>query len=53
VGRDGIGDASHGFPFLSGTGRMIVKDAIMLAAAFVTLADSAKAYLRWKSAIRY
>ena len=41
-----LGDAAHGFPYLSGTGRLVVKDAIMLGAAVVTLADSAKAYLR-------
>jgi uncharacterized membrane protein YkgB len=41
-----LGDSAHGFPYLSGTGRLIVKDAIMLGAAFVTLADSAKSYLR-------
>jgi uncharacterized membrane protein YkgB len=41
-----LGDAAHGFPFLSGRGRLVVKDAIMLGAALVTMADSAKAYLR-------
>ena len=41
-----LGDANHGFPYLSGSGRLIVKDFIMLAAAVVTLADSAKAALR-------
>ena len=41
-----IGDAEHGFPYLSGAGRLIVKDCIMLAAAVVTLADSAKSALR-------
>jgi reactive chlorine resistance protein C len=41
-----LGDAAHGFPYLSGTGRLVVKDAIMLGAAVTTLADSAKAYLR-------
>ena len=41
-----IGDAEHGFPYLSGAGRLIVKDCIMLGAAVVTLADSAKAALR-------
>jgi len=41
-----LGDAAHGFPFLAGTGRLVIKDAIMLGAAVVTLADSAKAYLR-------
>jgi uncharacterized membrane protein YkgB len=41
-----LGDTAHGFPYLSGVGRLVVKDAIMLGAAVVTLADSAKAYLR-------
>jgi reactive chlorine resistance protein C len=40
-----LGDANHGFPYLSGAGRLIVKDLIMLAAAVVTLADSAKTAL--------
>jgi uncharacterized membrane protein YkgB len=41
-----LGDSNHGFPYLSGGGRLIVKDVIMLAAAVVTLADSAKTALR-------
>ena len=41
-----IGDANHGFPYLSGGGRLFVKDLIMLGAAAVTLADSAKATLQ-------
>jgi uncharacterized membrane protein YkgB len=45
-----LGDAHHGFPYLSGRGRLVVKDAIMLGAAVVTMADSAKAYLRKRSA---
>lgn len=36
----------HGFPLLSGAGRLVVKDAIKAGAALVTMADSAKAYLR-------
>ena len=36
----------HGFPLLSGSGRLVVKDAIMAGAALVTMADSAKAYLK-------
>jgi uncharacterized membrane protein YkgB len=40
------GDTTHGFPYLSGKGRLVVKDAIMMGAALVTMADSAKAYLR-------
>lgn len=43
-----LGDANHGFPYLSGAGRLIVKDCIMLGAALVTLADAAKAALRRK-----
>jgi uncharacterized membrane protein YkgB len=39
------GDAAHGFPFLSGVGRLIIKDSIMLGAAVTTMADSAKSYL--------
>jgi reactive chlorine resistance protein C len=41
-----LGDANHGFPYLSGVGRLVIKDAIMMGAALVTMADSAKAYLR-------
>ena len=40
------GDAAHGFPYLSGVGRLIVKDAIMFGAAITTMADSAKSYLK-------
>jgi reactive chlorine resistance protein C len=42
----GLGDPHHGFPYLSGTGRLIVKDCIMLGSAIVTMADAAEAYLR-------
>ncbi len=41
-----LGDAESGFPYLSGRGRLVLKDAIMMGAALVTMADSAKAYLR-------
>jgi uncharacterized membrane protein YkgB len=40
-----LGDVHHGFPYLSGVGRLIVKDFIMLGAAVLTMADSAKSYL--------
>jgi reactive chlorine resistance protein C len=40
-----LGSATHGFPFLSGDGRLIIKDVIMLGAALVTAADSARASL--------
>jgi len=41
-----LGDVEHGFPLLSGRGRLVIKDAIMMGAAWVTMADSAAAYLR-------
>ena len=40
-----LGGTTHGFPYLSGVGRLIIKDVIMTGAAVVTLADSAKAVL--------
>ena len=40
------GDTTHGFPYLSGVGRLIIKDVIMLGAALVTMSASAKAFLR-------
>ena len=43
-----LGGRAHGFPFLSGVGRLIIKDCIMLGAAVVTMADSAKTYLKSK-----
>jgi reactive chlorine resistance protein C len=45
-----LGSPEHGPPLLSGAGRLVVKDAIMMGAALVTMADSAKAYLRRKPA---
>ncbi len=41
-----LGSPEHGFPLLSGAGRLVVKDAIMAGAALVTMADAAKAYLQ-------
>jgi uncharacterized membrane protein YkgB len=41
-----LGSPEHGFPLLSGAGRLVVKDAIMMGAALVTMADSAKSSLR-------
>jgi len=40
-----LGDSDHGFPFLSGRGRLVVKDIVMMAGAFAVLCDSAKQYL--------
>ena len=41
-----LGDGAHGFPYLSGVGRLIIKDTIMFGAALVTMADSASSYLQ-------
>lgn len=47
-----LGDAQHGFPYLNGRGRLVIKDAIMMGAALVTMADSAKVYLRKRAELR-
>lgn len=41
-----IGDAQYGFPYLSGGGRLVLKDLLMLAGAVVMMADSARQVLR-------
>lgn len=37
-----LGDKDFGFPFLSGRGRLVIKDIAILAGAVILLADSAK-----------
>jgi reactive chlorine resistance protein C len=44
-----LGDSNHGFPYLSGVGRLIIKDSIMLGAAFLTMTDAARESLRRRS----
>ncbi|MHC8333509.1 MULTISPECIES: reactive chlorine resistance membrane protein RclC [Pseudomonas] len=41
-----LGDAQHGFPYLSGGGRLVLKDVLMLAGALPVMADSARQLLR-------
>ncbi len=41
-----LGGPEHGFPLLTGAGRLVIKDAIMMGAALVVMADSAQAYLK-------
>jgi uncharacterized membrane protein YkgB len=41
-----LGDAAHGFPFLSGAGRLVLKDVMLFAGGFLLLVDSAKALVR-------
>lgn len=44
-----LGDTEHGFPYLSGAGRLVIKDVIMLGASVVTMAQAAKVHLKRKS----
>ena len=41
-----LGSDEHGFPLLSGAGRLVVKDTVILAGALVLLSDSAKKILK-------
>jgi uncharacterized membrane protein YkgB len=48
-----LGDAQHGFPYLSGAGRLVLKDTMMLAGAWIIGIDAAKAILaRRESPVR-
>jgi reactive chlorine resistance protein C len=38
-----LGDTQHGFPYLSGAGRLVLKDVMLLAGAFLLMVQSAKA----------
>lgn len=40
-----LGDAQHGFPYLSGGGRLVLKDVMLMAGGWLILADSARAVL--------
>ena len=40
-----LGDTEHGFPYLSGAGRLVVKDVIMLGAAVATMAQASRKHL--------
>jgi len=40
-----LGDAQHGFPYLSGAGRLVVKDVALMAGSWVVVVDSARAIL--------
>ncbi|KAA2236582.1 reactive chlorine resistance membrane protein RclC [Salinarimonas soli] len=40
-----LGDAQYGFPYLSGAGRLVLKDVALLAGGWLVVADSARAVL--------
>lgn len=48
-----LGDAEHGFPYLSAAGRLVIKDVIMMGASLVTMAAAAKKYLAAKRLSAY
>ncbi|HEY2049269.1 MAG TPA: reactive chlorine resistance membrane protein RclC [Caulobacteraceae bacterium] len=37
-----LGDAQHGFPYLSGAGRLVIKDVCILAGAWLIMVDTAR-----------
>ena len=43
----------YGFPYLSGAGRLVLKDVIMLAAGLICAADSAQRVLKQKRISKY
>ncbi|OQP42935.1 hypothetical protein A4H97_12345 [Niastella yeongjuensis] len=43
-----IGDPAHGFPYLSGRGRLVIKDIVILGGAIITMSESARLYLSRK-----
>jgi uncharacterized membrane protein YkgB len=47
-----LGGPDHGFPFLSGAGRLVLKDIIMLGAGLVVVSDSAKHLLQKSKKLR-
>ncbi len=40
-----LGDAEHGFPYLSGAGRLVLKDVVILAGAWLIMVDTARSFL--------
>ena len=40
-----LNDQQWGFPYLSGRGRLVIKDVVILGAAIITMSESAKLYL--------
>lgn len=45
-----MGDSEFGFPYLSGGGRLVLKDVLMLAGGVVMIADSARQLLQSRPA---
>jgi len=41
-----LGDAQHGFPYLSGAGRLVLKDVLLLTGAWLVMVDTARSLLQ-------
>lgn len=41
-----LGDSEHGFPWLSGAGRLVLKDVMLWAGGFLLMVESARALRR-------
>jgi uncharacterized membrane protein YkgB len=41
-----LGDAEHGFPYLSGAGRLVLKDVALLAGAWLVVVQTARGLLK-------
>jgi uncharacterized membrane protein YkgB len=41
-----LGDSEFGFPYLSGRGRLVIKDLIMMAAALASLSENSRRILK-------
>jgi uncharacterized membrane protein YkgB len=42
-------DNQWGFPYLSGRGRLVIKDIVILGGAIITMSETAQLYLKRKS----
>lgn len=47
-----LGDAQHGFPYLSGAGRLVLKDTVIMAGAWLVIVDTARAILKARVAAK-
>jgi uncharacterized membrane protein YkgB len=48
-----LGDAHSGFPYLSGRGRLVIKDLVILGGALMTMSESARLYLSRRKSPAY
>lgn len=46
-----LGSGEHGFPLLTGAGRLVIKDVAIIAGALVVLSDSARSILKKQTQI--